>query len=322
MSGARLRLLVVDDDASARSALEQILTELGYDCQLASDGREALEAHRMRPFDLILSDWNMPGFDGMKLCSAIRANDAHDRHTYFLLMTARPDRHLLVAGLRKGADDFITKPIDIPELEARLVAAQRVIRLQRSLMARNRSLRRDSERFFRQARLDPLTSLPNRLELDEDLPLLITKALEVPGSACIAMCDVDHFKHYNDTFGHLAGDSVLRQVAATIRGSLRQTDSVYRYGGEEFVVLLPEQNASEACAAIERVRKAVEALALPNPRAEGDRLTISIGIAPIVPDDDSTSWLARADHALYDAKTAGRNRVVLWTPPEPALWAS
>lgn len=322
MPGSRFRLLVVDDDASARNALCQFLTELGYDCHTAADGKEAFDAHGARAFDLILSDWNMPGCDGMELCTAVRAGDGRDRYTYFVLMTARPNRRHLVAGLRHGADDFITKPIDLDELEARLLAAQRVIRLQRSLTAKNRSLRRDSERFFRQARLDPLTSLPNRLELDEDLPRLVTKASGAPGSACIAMCDVDHFKMYNDTFGHLEGDEVLRKVAATIRRSLRQSDSVYRYGGEEFVVLLPEQNMSEASAAMERVRKAVEALGLPNPASGSDRLTISIGIAPSFTKDDPAAWLARADHALYEAKSSGRNRVSLWTPPKPALWAS
>lgn len=318
MSPARLRLLVVEDDAVARSALRELLSDLGYECHVAGDGIDALEAHKARPFDLILSDWKMPRSDGMELCRAVRARDGRARYTYFVLMTAYTNRRQLVAGLRGGADDFIGKPIDIDELEARLVAAERVIRLHRGLSAKNRSLRRDSERFFRQARIDPLTGLPNRLELDEDLPRLAAQAAGVPGSACIAMCDVDHFKLYNDTFGHPAGDDVLRRVAATIRTSLRQSDSVYRYGGEEFVVMLPEQSADEARAAMERVRKAVEALALPNPAAPGGGLTISVGIAAVVAEDEQKAWVARADRALYDAKANGRNRVALWIPVESA----
>jgi DNA-binding response OmpR family regulator len=119
MPASRFRLLVVDDDASARNALDGFLTELGYDCHTAADGKAALDAHDARAFDLILSDWTMPGCDGMELCTAVRARDGQERYTYFVLMTARPSRRHLVAGLRHGADDFITKPIDLDELEAR-----------------------------------------------------------------------------------------------------------------------------------------------------------------------------------------------------------
>jgi diguanylate cyclase (GGDEF)-like protein len=312
---APLRLLIVDDDAPARTALRRLLSDLGYDCHAAGDARDALEAHRSRPFDIVLSDWNMPGMDGIELCNVVRRTDEGRRHTHFILMTARPNRPLLVEGLRRGADDFITKPIDMDELEARLLAAQRVIRLHRSLARKNRSLLRDSERFFRQARLDPLTSVFNRLELDEDLQRLLPTAAKTGESACLAMCDVDHFKLYNDTFGHLAGDDVLRRVASSIKSALRHSDTVYRYGGEEFVVLLPAQSVAEASAAMERVRSSVQALGISNPNAPFDALTISIGIAALLAGDDPGSWLARADQALYDAKTSGRNRIAVSTRP-------
>ncbi len=309
-----LRLLVVEDDDAARQALGVLLSDLGYDVDLAVDGVGALNAHEEQPFDLILSDWVMPNRDGMELCRRVRASDGTQRFTYFMLMTAHSDRRHLVEGLRGGADDFIGKPIALDELEARLIAAERVIRLHRRLFAKNRSLRKDSQRFFRQARLDPLTQTANRLELDEDLPRLAHRFSDLPGSACVAVCDIDNFKLYNDGFGHLAGDEVLRRVAESIRRSLRHSDSLYRYGGEEFVVMLPEQTLDQARVAMERVRRAVEALEIPNPAVPGGRLTISVGIATVANGDgDAPSrWLERADRALYQAKDLGRNRTEIW----------
>jgi diguanylate cyclase (GGDEF)-like protein len=307
---SRLRILVVEDSPAARVALEALLGEIGYVCESAVDGTEAIQMHRNQPYDVILSDWNMPHGDGMELCRWVRDDDGSARHTHFVLMTAYADKEHLVGGLRGGADDFVAKPIDLDELEARLLAAERVVRLHRKMEARTQSLRRDSERFFRAARLDPLTNVANRLQLDEDLPHFAEQAAARGGRACLAIADVDHFKIYNDTFGHPAGDGVLRRVAAAIQGSIRQSDSVYRYGGEEFVLFLREQSISEARVVIERVRNAVESLAIPNPGASGKLITISIGVAGFEATylDAPSRWIEHADGALYRAKSLGRNR--------------
>lgn len=303
-----LRVLVVEDEANARTALHEALTSLGYDCEVANDGAQALEAHRARPVDLILSDWAMPRLDGLALCCAIREHDGARRYTYFILMTAHADKSHLVEAMRAGTDDYLAKPIDLDELEARLIAASRVVRLHRRLSDSNRSLRRDSQRFFRAARMDALTNVANRLQLDEDLPRLCARVRE-GRKACIAICDIDHFKMYNDTFGHLAGDDVLRRVAATIQRSVRSSDSVYRYGGEEFLIMLPDQTLEEARVAMERVRSNVASLDVPSPTSEG-RITLSAGLAAAHGGDgiDAQAWLERADRALYRAKSHGRNR--------------
>ena len=305
-----LRVLVVDDEPASRHALARALSEMGYLCETAADALQARAAHRAKPFDLILSDWMMPGPDGMELCRGIRADDGMARYTYFMLVTASSDKQHLVDSLRGGADEFVAKPIDLDELEARLIAAERVLRLHRHLAALNRSLKRDSRRFFRAARLDPLTSVPNRLQLEDDLPHFTARAAGRGSRACIAICDIDHFKIYNDSFGHPAGDEVLRRVSDAIRLSLRQSDSVYRYGGEEFLILLPKQSLSEAQTALGRVRHAVEALGIANPAAPGKRVTISIGVAEFQYHDatDPHGWIERADRALYRAKALGRNR--------------
>jgi diguanylate cyclase (GGDEF)-like protein len=176
--------------------------------------------------------------------------------------------------------------------------------------ARTQALRCDSERFFRAAHVDPVTKVANRRQFDADLPRFAENAALRPGRACLAVADIDHFKLYNDRFGHVAGDDVLRRVAEAIQRSIRQSDSVYRYGGEEFVIFLAEQSPSEARVAIERVRNAVEGLGIPNPSAGSGPLTISIGLSAFSRDDlgHLADWLERADAALYRAKSLGRNR--------------
>jgi two-component system cell cycle response regulator len=215
--------------------------------------------------------------------------------------------------MEAGADDYHTKPIDLDELQARLVSAQRVLSVYKALATQNASLRRDSQTSFRAARVDPLTEIPNRLRLSEDLATLCANAALYGHRYCLAVCDVDDFKKYNDHFGHVAGDHALRAIASTLRDELRGGDSLYRYGGEEFVVILPEQSLDEAKLALDRVRAAVERLAIPRPPSHGDLsppvLTLSMGVAELEHPSETDDWIARADRALYRAKGLGKNRV-------------
>ena len=300
-----LRVLVVEDEPIERRGLVHALELLGCSAEGAANGAEALAVHQARPFDVILSDWRMPVMDGIELCRLVRREA---RYVYFVFTTALSDKEHLVQALESGADDFVGKPIDLDELSARLVAAQRVIEMQRELARQNAKLRRDSQRFFRASRVDPLTSARNRRALDEDLAAIIDEARRYGRRCSGAMVDVDEFKAYNDAFGHVAGDEVLRQVAQAIRAHLRRSDALYRYGGEEFFVVLPEQTVGTARGALERVRRAVERLAIPQATGARSRvLTVSAGVAAL---DDGERWIERADAALYEAKRAGRNRVV------------
>jgi diguanylate cyclase (GGDEF)-like protein len=187
------------------------------------------------------------------------------------------------------------------------------VRLHERLAEKNALLRRESQRALRSARVDALTQVPNRLALQKDLETIWASAHRYAHPYTVAMCDIDEFKHYNDGFGHIAGDDALRRVAHAIRDNLRAVDTVYRYGGEEFVVLLPEQNLETAAMAMERIRGAVEALGIPRPGNFGP-LTVSIGIAEVdVRSDWSVDhWLERADRALYLSKEHGKNRVTPW----------
>ncbi len=305
-----LRVLVVEDEKASREALGKAVRLLGHDCRTAQDGLEAWEMHQKERADVILSDWKMPRLDGLELCKRTReAEDDSGAYTYFIFMTGFDDREHLLQGMAAGADDYHTKPIDIDELQARLGSAARVIALYRRLAEKNASLRRESQNSFRLARIDPLTEIPNRLRMNEDLDVLWSRSKRYGHRYCAALCDVDWFKAYNDHFGHLPGDEVLRKVAQAIKNELRQGDALYRYGGEEFLVILPEQSLSEAMQAMERVRSRIEGLAIPTV-TQKCIVTVSIGVAALAPGDPvAESWLRRVDHALYKAKANGRNRV-------------
>jgi two-component system chemotaxis response regulator CheY len=265
--------------------------------------------YRQEHADVIVSDWQMPRMDGLELCRRTRRSD-DATYTYFLIMTSFADKDHFVSGLEAGADDYQTKPLDLDELRARLASAGRVVALYRRLAEQNAALRRDSLASFRAARLDALTEVSNRLSLDEDLRVLWSRAKRYTHRYSLAICDIDHFKAYNDAFGHLAGDDALRRVARAIHDELRQGDGVYRYGGEEFLVLLPEQSMRDAAGALERVRIAIERMGIPT-RDPGRVLSVSFGVAELdlARDAEPEDWVRRADTALYRAKTGGRNRV-------------
>jgi PleD family two-component response regulator len=239
-----VKVLIAEDDAVSRTILKRAVEKLGHECIAASDGLEAWELYRQAPgdFDVVISDWMMPNLDGAGLCERIRS-EAPDRDGYpfFIFLTALGDREHLLAGIRAGADDYLRKPLDREELGVRLASAERVNSLQRQLLAQKRELERLNTELAELARRDPLTDLGNRLRLREDLDLLRARVERYGHSYCAILCDVDYFKSYNDQYGHLAGDEVLQKVADAIVVTGRSGDSAYRYGGEEFLIILPGQ---------------------------------------------------------------------------------
>ncbi len=315
----KLQVLVVDDDDASRIGMKRLLDELGYACRTAQDGQEALSMHQREPADVILSDWKMPNMDGLELCKRTRIADDERGYTYFIFVTAFDAKESFLRGMAAGADDYLTKPVDLDELQARLTSAARVVDVYRRLADANAVLRRDSLASFDQARTDALTGVANRLRLEEDLPAIWSEAERYGHRFSAVLCDIDWFKNYNDHFGHLAGDAALRSVARTLAGQLRQCDKIYRYGGEEFLVILPEQSLAEATRAAERLCVAVADQGLPGVD-QGEVVTISAGIAELLPLVDQTvgGWLERADAALYRAKANGRNRAEGTTPTSAA----
>jgi diguanylate cyclase (GGDEF)-like protein len=321
-----LNVLVIDDDESVREALRSAVEDLGYACAAAADGLEAWRLCRQGHFDVVLCDWLMPRMDGLELCRKVRVQCSEtEAYTYFILVTGLADKAHLVRGLREGADEYLTKPIAVEELDARLKSAARVVALNRRLVEKAGRLRYDSQRVrlasahtLQIARIDPLTQINNRLGLDADLSTAMAHAKRYGHKYSVGICDVDLFKRYNDTHGHLAGDEVLVRVAEAMKQALRAGDGIYRYGGEEFLVLLPEQTLEAGGAVMDRLRCGVERLGIPHESNLPARVvTVSAGVAEFdaCVDVSTKDWLARADGALYRAKGHGRNCVALDVSP-------
>ncbi|MCA1687813.1 MAG: diguanylate cyclase [Actinobacteria bacterium] len=305
-------ILIAEDDAVSRTILRRSVEKFGHECLAAEDGKKAWELYRETPeVDVIISDWMMPGMDGLELCRSIRGEE-RDGYTYFIFLTALGDKDHLLTGLKAGADDYLSKPLDRDELQVRLISASRVTTLHRRLAYQNEELERLNRKLFEQSREDSLTHLGNRLQLREDLETLSAQAERYGHSYCAMLCDVDFFKAYNDTYGHLAGDEVLKRVADVISENLRGGDMAYRYGGEEFLIILPEQSLESAVSTADRLRRAVEDLGISHEKNRPGVVTISLGVAalPAGKPKSADALLKEADEALYRAKESGRNRVV------------
>jgi diguanylate cyclase (GGDEF)-like protein len=303
LAGGEVKILVVDDEPRSRRLVEAAVARLGHHATVAEDGEAAWQCYNHDPPDVLITDLLMPRVDGLELCRRVRA-DARASYTYIILVTGLSDRQDVMGGMEAGADDYLIKPVDLFDLQMRLIAAQRVTDLHAQLEGHRAQL-------AHLARHDPLTGLRNRRSLQEDLEVLHARSRRYGRGFALAVCDIDSFKAYNDSYGHQAGDQALRTVAATIAGELRGSDSAYRYGGEEFLLVLPEQTLDTARIAVERVRRAVERLTIKHTAAGLSVLTLSGGISAYAPGDPTTAeeLLRQADAALYRAKSAGRNRI-------------
>jgi two-component system chemotaxis response regulator CheY len=298
-----MRVLIADDEPGTRLLVTAAVQRLGHEALDAADGEEAWERFCAQRPDVVITDWDMPRLDGTGLAARIRA-EIDAPYVYVLVLSGVADEAAARAVMEAGADDLVAKPLEAAELERKLIAAARVTGLHRRLHA--------------DARQDALTGVGNRLRLDEDLAALCGRVERYGHSYCIAMFDVDNFKAYNDALGHQAGDEVLRAVAGALAGGVRAGDRLYRYGGEEFVLLFAEQPLEAATHAAERLRADVETLAIPHPA--GGVVTVSAGVAATVGATCGPErLLGDADAALYEAKGAGRNGVRAQQPAAPAL---
>jgi diguanylate cyclase (GGDEF)-like protein len=304
-------ILIAEDDPISRSLLEMYLKQEGYSCVSAKNGREALDLYNTQPFSIVITDWLMPEMDGTALCRAIRDHD-EDHYTFIILLTSLNSPEALIEGLEAGADDFIVKPVNPAELRVRLKGCRRILDLENSLKQSLDEIRELSIH-------DSLTGAFNRCYLDQQLEREIQRADRYQHPLSIILCDLDNFKHINDTYGHQAGDQVLKRCVRNISQSIRNNiDWVARYGGEEFIIALPETDASGCKSVAERMR---ERIAFIPDGAEGSELKISasFGIVTIIPDLKSAQISAhdliqRADVCMYQAKQAGRNCVVAEKP--------
>lgn len=304
-----MRILIAEDEAIARKVLARAVETLGHECIVAEDGEQAWSIFQQEHPEVIISDRMMPGIDGLELCRRVRTTA--ETYTYFVLVTGLDEVAQRLEGMRAGADDYLPKPLNKNDLELRLIAAERVTALHRQIREQRASLEHLNEKFYRQGRIDTLTDMPNRLHLQEDLGRLNARVKRYDRCYGIALMDVDHFKQYNDTYGHVAGDEALRLVASVLKRTCRAADSVYRYGGEEFVAAYPDSTLAATVAAAERMRSSLQAQLHPHESSELKVLTISIGVTWVDAQQDLQveRVLKTADDALYRAKENGRNRV-------------
>ena len=240
-------ILVAEDNPVSQNLVERILMRAGHEVVSVENGREALELLNERFFPIVITDWMMPEMTGLELCRAIRRRDSPG-YVFILIVTARDAKDDIVAGLEAGADDYLTKPIHGAELIARLKTCVRILELERSLNKANEEIKTLSI-------TDPLTGCYNRGYLADRFPQELSRARAYKHSLSVVLCDLDHFKKVNDTYGHQAGDEVLKEVVLRIKASVRDNvDWVVRYGGEEFLIVLPETDSMGAYRTAERLK--------------------------------------------------------------------
>ena len=305
----RPSLLIVDDTPTNLEVLLGALED-GHEVCIATSGRQALAllAQELQPRPaLILLDVMMPGMDGYAVCAALK-RDERTRDIPVIFITAKTDAASEVQALRAGAVDFIHKPIHDEVVRARVRLHLELERRTQELAGANAALERANQQLIELARRDALTGLPNRRAADERLHDEFVRARRLGLHYAVLMLDVDHFKRINDTLGHAAGDTVLQQIAQLLQASVRESDFVARFGGEEFIALLPATHTADARQVAEKIRHTIARA--PWAGLESTPVTVSIGLALAHGEQaHENEAVQQADAWLYAAKEAGRNRV-------------
>jgi diguanylate cyclase (GGDEF)-like protein len=300
----KMRVLVADDDSVTRRLLEKMLDKWGYKVLVAKNGNDAWKILRRKKPSMAVLDWMMSGMSGLDICRAVRAKmKAH--YVYCILLTARNRRQDILEGFSAGADDYMTKPIQLAELEARLQTGARVLRLEQDL--------RDTKRALQKlAYFDALTFLWNRRKIMDFLGEELARGQRDGYPTSLVLLDVDHFKKINDNYGHPVGDKVLREIARRIKKAVRVYDRVGRFGGDELLVIINNCGQDEARVVAERIRSGIGTEHFRVAR-QALEVTVSLGVVSTDTHRESSSsqLIQFSDQALYQAKRLGRNATVV-----------
>jgi len=299
-----LSVLLVDDSLSERRLLATVLTKFGCTVTQAESGSEGLQlfTSNTNAYDLILLDVNMPGVNGYHTAQQIRhyENNQLDRWTPIMFISGRYTPEDITIGIESGGDDYLIKPVDTMTLKAKMFSMMRIAKMRKQLV-------NTKEELERLANTDELTKIANRRYILNILEAEISRSTRYGDPLSIAYMDIDHFKKFNDKYGHDAGDAVLKSVASTLNTNLRHEDSFGRLGGEEFLLILPSTNEQQALQSCERYRYLIESNKTIFNKQDFN-VTVSLGLTTFLPDDDDLQrFITRADQALYQAKSAGRN---------------
>ena len=302
-----IRILVAEDEKSIRDIIQEALSNEGYVCSIAEDGEKALKVLAEHNADIVITDIMMPNLDGLELTRIVKEKYDSD----VIVMTGFVKDYSYEDIIEIGASDFIQKPVRINELVTRV---KRVLR-ERTLLAERiqaeEALRESEKRYQELSITDGLTKLYNMRHFYNQLKVEIERTNRYNHSLTLLMLDIDDFKQYNDSFGHLEGDKVLIRLSEFIRKSVRRTDSAYRYGGEEFAIILPETNAEQGFVVAERIRRCLKNEAFSPITGKKIHISVSTGIAPFIFHEPLKDFIRRADKSMYKAKELGKDRIIL-----------
>ncbi|MDR0776169.1 MAG: diguanylate cyclase [Azonexus sp.] len=307
-----MKILIVEDSRSNLLLLTQYVRHFGATVLPAENGAAAIATYARERPDLVLLDVVLPDIDGFEVARRIRGMESNGDWTPIIFLSSLGKDEDIEQGIVAGGDDYLHKPVSEVVLGAKVRAMERLIQMRGSLVKLASKLDHANQELQRLSASDGLTGIANRRYFDDHIAREWRRARRNSSSLALMMCDVDHFKKFNDTYGHQSGDECLRRVAGAIATSLdRGSDMAARYGGEEFVVVLSETSLGGALIVAEKIRHAVHALRIPHSASSHSRVTLSIGLAAAVPqrDDSCASLIAAADRALYEAKNNGRDRV-------------
>jgi PleD family two-component response regulator len=341
-----VKILIAEDDLISRRLLHKTLEEWGAEVISVENGREAWEVFQKGGIKFVVADWLMPEMDGVSLCTKIRSSEILSGYVYFILLTGKDKKEDIVEGLECGADDYLTKPFDREELRVRLRVGERILNLEKELTEKNSQLIILNKRLEEISLIDPLTEVGNRRHFHQSIEKVhydVLRYKSIKSQYGLIICDIDSFKLYNDTYGHLEGDKILKIIAQSLVTSLRLSDEIFRvemkgtkddpedgqnskvettppeqstdifrFGGEEFVIVLHGQDLEGTRIVAERIRDYIEKLDIENKKTEAGIITISCGISAFNGKDVKNTWesvLNDADKALYQAKASGKNKV-------------
>jgi diguanylate cyclase (GGDEF)-like protein len=315
-----MKILIVEDSRATLLIISKYVERIGAQAICTENGEQAITAfHREQP-DLVLLDVILPDIDGFAVARQLRALEKPGAWTPIIFLSAMTSDSDLEKGIASGGDDYLYKPVSEAVLSAKIRAMQRIIQMRTSLVVLARELDTANQELKRLSASDGLTGIANRRFFDDYLSREWRRARRGSGEIALLMCDVDHFKAFNDSYGHQPGDDCLRQIAQTLRNTMeRASDIAARYGGEEFAVVLPDTPLAGARIVAEKIRQTVHKLNLAHTGSPHLHVTISIGVAALTPADcegGPQALIEAADRALYRAKSAGRNQVCCHEPEQ------